>query len=150
MERHKDGWRTGAPLLWGQAEGADVVHPGEDKAPEEFIAAFLYLKGTYNKGEDELFVREWSGGKGDNGFKVKEGRFRLDIRKKFFIVRISRSVNGQADLMEGVPALGRVLELQVPSNTNHAMILRLQIVYRDVRSENKVSDVLRVKSSKRL
>ena len=65
-------------------------------------------------------------------------------------MRISRSVNGQADLMEGVPALGRVLELQVPSNTNHAMILRLQIVYRDVRSENKVSDVLRVKSSKRL
>jgi len=36
-------------------------------------SAFLYLKGAYRKN-----------GKGGD-FKLQEGRFRLDIRKKFFI-----------------------------------------------------------------
>ena len=38
----------------------------------------------------ELFTRACSDGARDNGFKLKEGRFRLDTTKKFFPVRVMR------------------------------------------------------------
>ncbi|PKU48925.1 usherin [Limosa lapponica baueri] len=59
----------------------------------DFVAAFQYLKGAYRRDGEELFIREWSNRKRGNGFKLKEGRFRLDIRKKFFSVRVVRHWN---------------------------------------------------------
>ncbi|GAB0186695.1 hypothetical protein GRJ2_001134800 [Grus japonensis] len=58
------------------------------------IAAFQYLKeGAYRKDGEGLFVREYSDRTRGNGFKLKEGRLRLDIRKKFFTVRVVRHWN---------------------------------------------------------
>ncbi|GAB0177579.1 sperm-associated antigen 17 [Grus japonensis] len=54
----------------------------------DLIAAFQYLKGAYRKDGEGLFIRECSDRTRGNGFKLKEGRFRLDIRKKFFTVRV--------------------------------------------------------------
>ena len=47
-------------------------------------AAFEYLKGSYRKQRDRLCGRVCGDRTRGNGFRVKEGRFRLDMRKKFF------------------------------------------------------------------
>ena len=50
----------------------------------DLIAAFQYLKGAYKKDGDKLLSRACSNRTRGNGFKLKEGRSRLDTRKTFF------------------------------------------------------------------
>ena len=54
------------------------------------VTAFQYLKGGYKKAGEGLFTRACSERTRGNGFKLKKDRFRLDIRKKFFTVRVVR------------------------------------------------------------
>jgi len=53
-------------------------------------AVFQYLKGAYRKDGEGLFARVCSDRTRGNGCKLKEVRFRLDIRKKFFTMRVVR------------------------------------------------------------
>ncbi|NWW86590.1 ARMC4 protein, partial [Rhynochetos jubatus] len=46
------------------------------------VAAFQYLKGVYKKAGGRLFKRAYSDSTGGNRFKLKVGRFRLDIKNK--------------------------------------------------------------------
>lgn len=48
----------------------------------DLIVAFQYLKGAYKKDRERLFTRARRDKTRDNGFKLQEGRFILDIRKK--------------------------------------------------------------------
>ncbi|KAK4825066.1 hypothetical protein QYF61_023070 [Mycteria americana] len=56
----------------------------------DLIAACQYLKGACKKDGDRLFSRACSHRRRGNDFKQKEGRFRLDIRKKLFTLRVVR------------------------------------------------------------
>ena len=59
----------------------------------DLIAAFQYLKGAYKKAGEGLFTRAGSDRTRGNSYKLKKGRFRLDIRKKFFTMRVARHWN---------------------------------------------------------
>ncbi|KAK4830728.1 hypothetical protein QYF61_013178 [Mycteria americana] len=50
----------------------------------KLLAVFQYLKGAYKKDGDTPFSKACCIRTRHNGFKLKDGRFRLDIRKKFF------------------------------------------------------------------
>ena len=54
---------------------------------------FQYLKGSYKKEGDRLFSSVCVDRTRGNCFKLKESRFRLDIRKKSFTVRVVRHWN---------------------------------------------------------
>ena len=63
---------------------------GKRKLQEDVMAAFQYLKGGYKKEGDRIFSRICCDRTRGNGFKVTEGRFRLDIRKGFLTLRLVR------------------------------------------------------------
>ena len=54
----------------------------------DLIAAFQYLKEAFEKNGDKLFSRTCCNRTRGNVFKLKEGKFRLDTRKKFFTMRV--------------------------------------------------------------
>ena len=68
-------------------------------------AAFQYLKGAYRKDGERLFTRVCSDRKRGNGCKLKEGRFRIDTRKKFFTMRVVKHWNRFPSAVVDVPSL---------------------------------------------
>ena len=48
------------------------------------IVAFQYLRGAYKQERKQLFTWSNSDRTKRNGFKVKKGRFTLDVRRKIF------------------------------------------------------------------
>ncbi|KAK4829678.1 hypothetical protein QYF61_005971 [Mycteria americana] len=54
------------------------------------LLAFHYLKGAYKKDGDRLLSRACYDRTRGNSLKLKQGGFRLDLRKKFFMRRVVR------------------------------------------------------------
>ena len=79
-EGHKDDQRAGAPPLQRQAEGAGLFSLEKGRLWGDLIAAFQYIKGGYKQEGIQLFERIDNSRTRGNGLKLKEGRFRLDVR----------------------------------------------------------------------
>ena len=56
----------------------------------DLTAAFHDLKGAYKQEGRQLLERVDNSRTRGNGLKLKEGRFRLDVRGKFFPMRVVR------------------------------------------------------------
>jgi len=56
----------------------------------DLTAAFQYLKGTYKRAGEGLFVMSCTDSTRGDGFKLTESRYRLVIRKTFFPMSVVR------------------------------------------------------------
>ena len=54
----------------------------------DLTVAFQYLKGVYKQEREQLFTRMDIDRTRGNDFKLRQGRFSLDIRRKFFTERV--------------------------------------------------------------
>ncbi|KAK4821298.1 hypothetical protein QYF61_018047 [Mycteria americana] len=102
-ERHEDDQGAGAPphedrlREWGLFRLEKRRLRGDLIAAFQYLAASTYLPAAYRRDGQGLFIRECSDRMRGNSFKLKEGRFRLDIRTKFFTVRMVRLPREVAD-----------------------------------------------------
>ena len=71
----------------------------------DLIAAFQYLKGAYKQEGEWLLMRVDSDRTRGNGFKLGNGRFRLNIRKKFSSQRVVTHWNRLPKEAVGAPSL---------------------------------------------
>ena len=76
------------PQQWQQKE-MGLFSPEKRRLWEDHDR-FQYLKGGYKKEGDRLFSSIFCDRIRGNCFKLKVGRFRLDIRKNFFTIRVVR------------------------------------------------------------
>jgi len=71
----------------------------------DLIAAFQYLKGAYKKDGEQPFTRAYSDRTRVNGFKLKEGRSTLAIKKKFNTMKVVRHWNRLTREVVDAPSL---------------------------------------------
>ena len=71
----------------------------------DLIAAFLYLKGTYKRGRNRVFIWPNSDRKMRSCFKLNEDKFRLDVRKKIYTQMLVRHWNLLPRELEDAPSL---------------------------------------------
>ena len=74
----------------------------------DLIMAFQYLKGVYKHEGNQLFTAVDNDMTRGNGFKLKEGRFRLDVRGKFFSESVVRCWNRVTCGVVYAPSLGSI------------------------------------------
>jgi len=72
----------------------------------QYLNPFQYLKGGYKKEGDRLFSRVCCDRTRGNSFKLKEGRFTVHIRQKFFYDKSGEALEQVAQIGGECPIPG--------------------------------------------
>jgi len=80
--------RSPHSLLFSRLRELGLFSLEKRKLQGDLTAAFQCLKGAYRKDGENLSSKACCDRTRSNGFKLREGRFRLDIRKKFFTMGV--------------------------------------------------------------
>ena len=77
----------------------------------DLIVAFQYLKGPSKKERGKLYIRACSNRTKGNGFKLKESKFRLEVRKKLFYDEDGETLEQISQTSCGCPITARFQSL---------------------------------------
>jgi len=93
-EGYEDDEGTEASLLRGEAEGAGLVQPEEEQAVRGPNTCLQMSQGWVSRGCGQtLFSVVPSNRTRGNGHKLKLSKFRLNMRKNFFTLRVTEHWN---------------------------------------------------------